>query len=159
MGTVTGVCASCRKPGVGSGVILAQTRAIALHLLLSDRSSTTRLFNFFPIKSMQPTISIPGHWGYPRFAFDQRTEQGTILGLYYYPSGTELANEFDKGWRYVLMPNKNSDEISYLQENQIQPLTPEELFQQITAEIDFYQQQISILNRQLDAIARGANNA
>jgi hypothetical protein len=107
---------------------------------------------------MQPTISIPQHWGYPRFGFDQRTEQGTILGLYYYPNGTELAEQFDAGWRYVLMLNKNSDEISYLQENQIQPLSPQELFTQITAEIDFYQQQISILNRQLNAIARGANN-
>ncbi|MCF2151921.1 hypothetical protein IQ276_037060 [Desmonostoc muscorum LEGE 12446] len=107
---------------------------------------------------MQRTISIPQHWGYPRFALDQRTTQGTILGLYYYPSGTELAEQFDDGWRYVLMPNKNSDEISYLKEDQIQPLTPEELFLQIRAEIDFYQQQINILNRQLDAIAGGANN-
>jgi hypothetical protein len=107
---------------------------------------------------MQPTISIPQHWGYPRFALEQRTEQGTILGLYYYPSGTELAEQFDEGWRYVLMLNKNSDEISYLQENQIQPLTPEELFSQIRAEIDFYQQQINILNRQLTALTRGATN-
>ncbi|QFS50914.1 hypothetical protein [Nostoc sphaeroides] len=73
---------------------------------------------------MQPTLSIPQHWGYPRFALEQRTEQGTILGLYYYPSGTELAEQFDDGWRYVLMPNKNSDEISYLKEDQIKPLTP-----------------------------------
>ncbi|MBG1262889.1 hypothetical protein [Nostoc commune] len=107
---------------------------------------------------MQPTISIPQHWGYPRFGLEQRTQQGIILGLYYYPSGTELAEQFGDGWRYVLMPNKNSDEISYLQEAQIQPLTPEELFHQITAEIDFYQQQISILNRQLTVLTQGANN-
>ncbi|HYX16892.1 MAG TPA: hypothetical protein VE944_21580 [Nostoc sp.] len=107
---------------------------------------------------MQPTISIPQHWGYPRFALDQRTNQGIILGLYYYPSGTELASEFDEGWRYVLMPNKNSDEISYLQEDQIQPLSPEELFTQITAEIDFYQQQIAIRQQQLAAITGGASN-
>lgn len=107
---------------------------------------------------MQPIISIPQHWGYPRFALDQRTEQGMILGLYYYPSSTELAEQFDEGWRYILMPNKNYDEISYLQENQIQPLSPQELFTQITAEIDFYQQQISILNRQLTVLTRGANN-
>ncbi|AUB43364.1 hypothetical protein COO91_09539 (plasmid) [Nostoc flagelliforme CCNUN1] len=24
---------------------------------------------------MQPTISIPKHWDYPRFALDQRTQQ------------------------------------------------------------------------------------
>ncbi|MBD2565719.1 MULTISPECIES: hypothetical protein [Nostoc] len=107
---------------------------------------------------MQATISIPQHWDYPRFGLEQRTEQGTILGLYYYPSGTELAEQFDDGWRYVLMPNKNSDEISYLKEDQIQPLTPEELFQQITAEIDFYQQQISILQQQLVAITGGSTN-
>ncbi|WP_375502589.1 hypothetical protein [uncultured Nostoc sp.] len=107
---------------------------------------------------MQPTILIPQHWGYPHFALDQRTKDGIILGLYYYPNGTELAEQFDEGWRYVLMPNKNSDEISYLQEDQIQPLTPEELFKQITAEIDFYQRQISILNRQLTVLTQGANN-
>ncbi|MHC5770958.1 MAG: hypothetical protein ACYTXI_36360 [Nostoc sp.] len=108
---------------------------------------------------MQPTISIPQHWAYPRFALDQRTEQGTILGLYYYPSGTELAEQFDDGWRYALMPNKNSDEISYLKEDQIQPLTPEELFSEITAEIKFYQQQISILQQQLVVLTGGFTNA
>jgi hypothetical protein len=107
---------------------------------------------------MQPTISIPQHWGYPRFALEQRTTQGIILGLYYYPSGTELAEQFDDGWRYVLMPNKNSDEISYLQENQIQPLSPQELFTQITAEIEFYQSQIAILQQQLVTITRGSTN-
>ena len=107
---------------------------------------------------MKPTISIPQHWGYPRFPLEQRTQQGTILGLYYYPSGTELAEQFDDGWRYVLMPNKNSDEISYLKEDQIQPLTPEELFQQITAEIDFYQQQIAILQQQLAVVTGGFTN-
>ncbi|MCC5633081.1 hypothetical protein [Nostoc sphaeroides] len=107
---------------------------------------------------MQPTISIPRHWGYPRFALDQRTKDGIILGLYYYPNGTELAEQFGGGWRYALMPNKNSDELFHFQESQIQPLTPEELFHQITAEIDFYQQQINILNRQLTVLTEGATN-
>ncbi|MEJ6487532.1 hypothetical protein N0Y54_40850 [Nostoc punctiforme UO1] len=108
---------------------------------------------------MQRTISIPQHWGYPRFTLEQRTQQGIILGLYYYPSGTELAEQFDDGWRYVLMPNKNSDEISYLKEDQIKPLTPEELFSEITAEIKFYQQQISILQQQLAVVTGGFTNA
>jgi hypothetical protein len=107
---------------------------------------------------MQPTISIPQHWGYPRFALEQRTNQGIILGLQYYPSGTELAKHFGGGWRYALMPDKNSDELFHFQESQIQSLSPEELFHQITAEIDFYKQQISILNRQLTVLTRGANN-
>ncbi|MHC5915253.1 MAG: hypothetical protein ACYTXE_30645 [Nostoc sp.] len=108
---------------------------------------------------MQPTISIPQHWAYPLFTLEQRTEQGTILGLYYSPSGTELAEQFDDGWRYALMPNKNSDEISYLKEDQIKPLTPEELFSEITAEIKFYQQQISILQQQLVVLTGGFINA
>ncbi|MBD2535370.1 hypothetical protein H6G97_40635 [Nostoc flagelliforme FACHB-838] len=108
---------------------------------------------------MQSTISIPQHWGYPRFALEQRTQQGLILGLYYYPNGAELAEQFDKGWRYVLMPNKNSDEISYLQEDQIQPLSPQELFLQIRAEIELYQQQINILKQQLAVLTGGFTNA
>ncbi|MBG1258266.1 hypothetical protein [Nostoc commune] len=108
---------------------------------------------------MKPTIAIPRHWGYPRFALDQRTQQGLILGLYHYPSGTELAEQFGDGWRYALMPNKNSDEISYLQENQIQPLSPQELFSEITAEIEFYQQQIVILQQQLAVVTGGFTNA
>ncbi|QFS52155.1 hypothetical protein [Nostoc sphaeroides] len=107
---------------------------------------------------MLPTISIPQHWDYPRFALEQRTKQGIILGLHYYPSGTELAEQFGDGWRYALMPNKNSDELFHFQENQIQPLTPEELFRQITAEIDFYQQQISILQQQLAVVIGGSTN-
>ncbi|MBD6620817.1 hypothetical protein FNW02_34965 [Komarekiella sp. 'clone 1'] len=107
---------------------------------------------------MQPTITIPRHWDYPRFAFDQRTEQGMILGLYYYPNGTELAEQFDDGWRYALMPDKNSDEISYLQENQIQVLSSQELFTQITAEIDSHQHQINILKQQLSVITGGSTD-
>jgi hypothetical protein len=108
---------------------------------------------------MQPTISIPKHWPYPCFSLEQRTQQGIILGLYYYPSGTELAEQFDDGWRYVLMPNKNSDETSNLKEDQIQPLTPEELFLEITAEIEFYQSQIAILQQQLAVVTGGFTNA
>lgn len=108
---------------------------------------------------MQPTITIPQHWGYPRFALEQRTNQGIILGLQYYPSGTELAEQFDAGWRYAVMPNRNSDELFHFQESEIKPLSQQELFLEITAEIDFYQQQIAILQQQLDAITGGSENA
>ncbi|WP_331001044.1 hypothetical protein [Nostoc commune] len=104
-------------------------------------------------------MSIPKHWDYPRFALEQRTQQGIILGLQYYPNGTELAEQLGGGWRYALMPKKNSDELFHFQENQIQPLSPEELFQQITAEIDFYQQQINILKQQLAVLTGGFTNA
>jgi hypothetical protein len=107
---------------------------------------------------MQPTISIPQHWDYPRFALEQRTQQGIILGLHYYPNGTELAEQFGEGWHYALMPHKNSDELFHFQENQIQPLSPEELLHPITTEIEFYQQQISILQQQLAVVNGGTNN-
>ncbi|WP_341532044.1 hypothetical protein WKK05_40865 (plasmid) [Nostoc sp. UHCC 0302] len=112
---------------------------------------------------MQPTISIPRHWGYPRFALEQRTKQGNsqliIRNSQLKIIATcelRIGNCF--GWRYALMPNKNSDEISYLQESQIQPLSPQELFTQITAEIDFYQRQISILQQQLSIVTGGFTN-
>ncbi|AUB43365.1 hypothetical protein COO91_09540 (plasmid) [Nostoc flagelliforme CCNUN1] len=67
-----------------------------------------------------------------------------------------IANCF--GWRYALMPKKNSDELFHFQENQIQPLSPQELFSQIRAEIDFYQQQIAILQQQLAVVTGGFTN-
>jgi hypothetical protein len=108
---------------------------------------------------MQPTITIPKHWEYPRFALEQRTKQGIILGLQYYPIGTELAEQFGHGWRYALMSRKNSDELFHFEENQIKPLTPSELVSQITAEIELYQSQIAILQQQLAAIRGGSPNA
>ncbi|MHC5596058.1 MAG: hypothetical protein ACYTXC_08900 [Nostoc sp.] len=108
---------------------------------------------------MQPTISIPQHWGYPRFALEQRTKDGIILGLYCYPNGTELAEQFGHGWRYALMSRKNSDELFHFQESQIKPLSPQELLSEITAEIEFYQQQINILKQQLAVVTGGFTNA
>jgi hypothetical protein len=149
---------------------------------------------------MQATISIPQHWGYPRFALDQRTQQsnsqfairnsqlflrelqeinypisrpskrlslsllpppclksnGIFIYLEVLNCELRIANCF--GWRYALMPNKNSDELFHFQENQIQLFSPQELFSQIRAEIDFYQQQIGIRQQQLLAITEGRIN-
>ncbi|MEH1770871.1 MAG: hypothetical protein V7K76_25150 [Nostoc sp.] len=66
--------------------------------------------------------------------------------------------QFRGAWRYALMPNKNSDELFHFQESQIQPLSPEELFSEITAEIELYQSQIAILQQQLAAITGGSTN-
>jgi len=108
---------------------------------------------------MQPTITIPQHWGYPRFALSQRTNQGIILGLQYYPNGTELAEQFGDGWRYAVMPNRNSDELFHFQESEIKPLSQQELLSEITTEIEFYQQQIAILQQQLAVVTGGSVNA
>ncbi|MCC5618401.1 hypothetical protein LC605_25615 [Nostoc sp. CHAB 5836] len=49
------------------------------------------------------------------------------------------------------MSRNNSDELFHFEENQIQLLSPQELVSQITAEIEFYQRQIVILQQQLGA--------
>jgi len=45
---------------------------------------------------MQPTISIPKGWEYPRFSIGQRTKQGLIIGIQYYATDTLLAHEYGK---------------------------------------------------------------
>ncbi|MBN4003362.1 MAG: hypothetical protein HWQ58_16745 [Nostoc sp. LPT] len=59
------------------------------------------------------------------------------------------------GWRYSVIPDKNSEELLHYHEEQIQQLSPEELQAQIQAEIDEHQQQIDALKQQLAAVARG----
>ncbi|MBD2253330.1 hypothetical protein [Nostoc parmelioides] len=106
---------------------------------------------------MQPTISIPKHWDYPRFVFGQRTQQGVILGLEYYPADTQLAYEYGHGWRYSLMPHKKSNEAFHYQESQLKTLSTQELLAQITAELEQHQLQIMILQQQLLMITGGNN--
>jgi len=119
-----------------------------------SQKSTNRFTHQF---IMQPTISIPKHWDYPRFVFGQRTQQGVILGLEYYPPDTQLAYQYGHGWRYGLMPHKQSEDIFHYQESQLKQLSKQELLAQITAELEQHQQQIMILQQQLAAI-RGGNN-
>ena len=68
---------------------------------------------------MQPTISIPQHWGYPRFALEQRTQQGFILGMKYYAKDSFLAQTYGSGWRYSVIPNTNSEELLHYHSEQI----------------------------------------
>jgi hypothetical protein len=108
---------------------------------------------------MQPTISIPHGWGYPRFTFGQLTKQGVVIGLVYYQTGTYLAEEFGEGWYYTVSPNKHSEELHHYLENELSLLSPEESLARIQAEIDCYRQQIKTLTQQLSIIAEGINNA
>nr|WP_322666587.1 hypothetical protein [Dendronalium sp. ChiSLP03b]MDZ8209193.1 hypothetical protein [Dendronalium sp. ChiSLP03b] len=102
---------------------------------------------------MQPTISIPKDWEYPRFTFGQRTQQGIVIGIEYKPANTQLAYQYGHGWRYAVLPHKNADEVQYYFEDQIQALSVAEIQAQIIAEIEEYQQQIKVLQQQLLAIA------
>ncbi|MBD2472001.1 hypothetical protein [Nostoc sp. FACHB-145] len=107
---------------------------------------------------MQPTITIPKHWDYPRFTFDQRTQQGIILGLEYYPADTQLAYEYGHGWRYIVMPHKYSDEVRHYSDHQLQTLSVAQIQAQIQVEIKQHQQQIKVLQQQLMAITGGSTD-
>ncbi|MBW4566087.1 MAG: hypothetical protein KME32_34450 [Mojavia pulchra JT2-VF2] len=107
---------------------------------------------------MQPMITIPKGWEYPRFILGERTKQGIIVGLEYYAQDSFLAEEYGQGWRYALMPHKNSQDLLHYQEHQIKTLSRQELFSQITAEIDAHQQQIDVLKQQLAAVTGGSTN-
>ncbi|MBD2505167.1 hypothetical protein [Anabaena azotica] len=106
---------------------------------------------------MQPTISIPQGWDYPRFVPGQWTKQGLIIGMEYNPPGTMLAHEYGQGWRYAVLPDKNSQQVFYYFDDQIQQLSVAEIQAQIQAEIEQHQQQLAALQQQLVVITGGSN--
>jgi hypothetical protein len=108
---------------------------------------------------MQPTISIPHGWDYPRFTFGQLTKQGIIIGMVYYQTGTCLAEEFGEGWYYTVSPNKHSEELHHYLENELTLLSPEESLARIQAEIEQHQNQIKSLTQQLSIVSGGRTNA
>ncbi|ABA24838.1 hypothetical protein Ava_B0126 (plasmid) [Trichormus variabilis ATCC 29413] len=101
---------------------------------------------------MESTISIPQGWQCPWFTFGQRTQQGPIIGLKYYPAGTFLASEYGEGWRYILMPDKRYEDEEHRVEDEVKLLTPEELQTQIQAEIDHHSRQLELLKFELKTI-------
>lgn len=101
---------------------------------------------------MEPTISIPQGWQYPRFSFGQRTEQGVIIGMKHYSDDTFLANEYGEGWRYVLLRDKNTEDEEHHLESELKLLTPQELRAEIEAEIQKRLRQIELLTSELKAI-------
>ncbi|MBD2302574.1 MULTISPECIES: hypothetical protein [Nostocales] len=101
---------------------------------------------------MEATISIPQGWQYPRFAFGQRTERGQIIGMKYYAQNTFLADEYGAGWRYVLLPNKNTEDEQTRLEDEIKLLSPEELKAVLEAEISNHLRQVKLLKHELKAV-------
>ncbi|MBD2512638.1 hypothetical protein H6G91_36520 [Nostoc muscorum FACHB-395] len=101
---------------------------------------------------MQPTITIPHGWKYPRFTLGQRTEQGIIIGIKYYPIDSLLAYEYDESWRYLVMPDMNSIEEGNHLENDIKLLKPQELKTLLEAEIKKRLYEIELLKYELKTI-------
>lgn len=73
----------------------------------------------------------------------------------YYPKDTYFAKEFGEGWRYSVIPEKHREELYHFLEDEIEPLSPQELQIQITAELEQYQRQIASLQQQLSEIHGG----
>ncbi|MBU7585715.1 MAG: hypothetical protein KAF91_22995 [Nostoc sp. TH1S01] len=101
---------------------------------------------------MEPTVSIPPSWQYPRFGFGQRTERGQIIGLKYYAEDTYLADEYGAGWRYILLPNKNTEDDETRIEDDIKLLSPQELKTVLDTEINNHLRQIQMLKHELKAV-------
>jgi hypothetical protein len=105
---------------------------------------------------MEPTVSIPQDWKYPRFGFGGRTELGVIIGMKYYASDTFLGNEYGEGWHYIMLADKHDEEEEHRIEDQVKLLSPQELRTTLEAEIQNYQRQIQSLKHQLDSIPASA---
>ncbi|MBE9209458.1 hypothetical protein IQ244_23765 [Nostoc sp. LEGE 06077] len=101
---------------------------------------------------MEPTISIPPGWRYPRFTFGQRTERGQIIGLKYYAEDTYLAEEYGAGWRYIMLLDKNHEDEKTQLEDEIKLLSPQELKTVLEAEINSYLRQVESLKHELNAV-------
>jgi len=101
---------------------------------------------------MEPTISIPPVWQYPRFGFGQRTERGQIIGLKYYAEDTYLADEYGAGWRYILLLDKNHEDEKTQLEDDIKLLSPQELKTVLETEINSYLRQVESLKHELKAV-------
>jgi hypothetical protein len=102
---------------------------------------------------MSPAISIPKGWQCPRFTFGQRTERGLVIGMKYYSEDTFMADEYGEGWRYILLPNKNTEYEEHRIENELELLTPQELKTQIETEINSHLRQIELLKHECKAIS------
>ena len=99
----------------------------------------------------QLSICIPSDWTLPKYYFGQWVKEGLIVGCTYYPAGSKAAYQYKQIWRYCLLGNLLSDaeDIKYLTESEITPLTSEELLAKIQAEIDFHHGRIAALSKQL----------
>lgn len=101
--------------------------------------------------SKQLSISMPHDWIPAKYHFGQWTKQGLIIGCTYYHAGSKAAYQYKQTWRYCVLPDVLSDaeDIKYFLESEITPLTTVELETKIQAEIDFHQNRITALSKQL----------
>ncbi|MCC5602254.1 hypothetical protein [Nostoc favosum] len=100
-------------------------------------------------------VTIPNYWTSPKYSFGQRSKQGVIVGIQYYPPNNLLTGLCNESWRYALLDKNDFSEVSHLEEEKIHLVTPSELCAELQAEIEAYQRKILILKHQLGAISNG----
>ncbi len=98
-------------------------------------------------------VTIPNYWTLPKYSLGQRTKQGVIVGIQYYPPNNLLTGLCNESWRYAVLNKNDFSEVSHLEEQKIQPLTPLELHAELEAEIEAYQIEIVIRQQQLETIS------
>ncbi|WP_199342031.1 hypothetical protein [Nostoc punctiforme] len=96
---------------------------------------------------MEPTISIPKGWQYPKAITNSQFASRNYLTA---NCELRLANCF--GWRYILLPDKNREDEEHCIEDELELLTLQELRTQIQAEIDSYSRLLELLKSELKAI-------
>ncbi|MEA5606198.1 hypothetical protein [Nostoc sp. UHCC 0252] len=94
-------------------------------------------------------VTIPNHWTSPKYSLGQRTKQGMIVGVQYYPPNNLLTGLCNESWRYAVLDKNDFSEVAHLEEEKISPLTPSELRAELEAEIERYQREILILKQEL----------
>ncbi|MBD2457300.1 hypothetical protein H6G80_24890 [Nostoc sp. FACHB-87] len=57
------------------------------------------------------------------------------------------------GWRYIVLPNKNSEELHHYFDDELKPLSTSKLQKVLQEELEQYQQRITNIQQQLTAIA------
>ncbi|MBD2510117.1 hypothetical protein H6G91_22940 [Nostoc muscorum FACHB-395] len=100
---------------------------------------------------MQPTITLPRGYGIPRFYVGQRTQQGKVISIEVLPHDSVLAENCGSGYRYLVMTSRHTEEIKYLESDQITPLSPSEVEAEILEEVDYYLTQLVLLQSELKA--------
>ncbi|MBW4428321.1 MAG: hypothetical protein KME50_28755 [Nostoc desertorum CM1-VF14] len=96
---------------------------------------------------------IPNYWTSPKYSLGQRTRQGVIVGIQYYPPNNLLTGLCTESWRYAVLDKNDLSEVSHLEEEKIHPLTSLELLAELEAEIEVYQGKILILKQLLETVS------
>lgn len=100
-------------------------------------------------------IRFPKAWKSPKYYLGQQMKQGQIAGVEYHPPGTKRASDFGEYWTYwVLLNGQDSDVESFKEEN-LQPLSSEELQREIESQkafIEVYQNNIAAMSEQFEEV-------